>query len=121
MSFDLAVWEGVRPTSDEAALAEYLRLMDVYQSGEETEEYFPPTAAIERYVEALLSRWSDIDDEGGDDSPWADDPLINNAIGPIIYFSIVWSRADEASAFASDLAAQHRLVRFDPQSETLRP
>lgn len=60
-------------------------------------------------------------EDAGEDSPWADGPLIGNAIGEAIYFAMVWSRAEEASDFASRLAAQHGLVCFDPQSETLRP
>lgn len=119
MSYDLAVWEGERPSSNAAALAEYVRLMDTLES--ESEGCAPPTAAIERYVGALLARWPDLGEDGDDDSPWADGPLINNAIGPMFYFALIWSRAEDASEFASNLAAQHGLVCFDPQSETMRP
>jgi hypothetical protein len=117
VTYDLAVWEGQRPASNAAGLEEYLRLIE----WSEEEDGTPPTPAIAHYVEALLARWPDIGEPGGEDSPWGDGPMLNNAIGSIIYFSMVWSRADEASAFASDLAAQHGLVCFDPQWETLRP
>ena len=80
-----------------------------------------PSPAIRAYVEALLRRWPDITDDADEDSPWADGPLMANAAGDAIYFSMVWSRAEEASAFASRLAEEHGLVCYDPQSETLRP
>lgn len=117
MSFDLAVWEGDRPASDEAAAAVYGQLMDRMESGDPE----PPTEAISNYVAALLDRWPDLDQDGSDDSPWADGPLIANAFGSAIYFAIVWSLADDASEFAAGVAEQHGLVCFDPQSERLLP
>ena len=41
-----------------------------------------PTPRIQRYVDELLSRWPDINTDEGQDSPWADGPLIGNASGP---------------------------------------
>lgn len=119
MSFDLAVWEGPMPPSDEEALAEYLRMMEQWQ-GEGTPPYAEPTPAIRAYVAALLERWPDITTDEGEDSPWADGPIIGNATGPLCYFAMTWSRADEASAFAATVAKAHGLVCFDPQSEALR-
>ena len=118
MTFDLAVWVGARPESDEAASTVYEELMNHLEAGEATEE---PHAAIRAYVDALLERWPDITDDAGDDSPWADGPLIGNAFGDAIYFSMVWSKADEASAFAARTAAEHGLVCYDPQAEAMRP
>jgi hypothetical protein len=46
---------------------------------------------------------------------------MREAVGWFIYFPMVFSMADEASAFAADLAQQHGLVCFDPQLERLRP
>lgn len=117
MSFDLAVWEGERPLSDADAAVMYERLMDRLEASDQE----PPTERISAYVSVLLDRWPDIDDDGGEDSPWADGPLIGNALGSFIYFSMVWSRADEASAYAAQVAEQHGLVCFDPQSECLLP
>jgi hypothetical protein len=119
VSFDLAVWEGPRPASNEAALAEYERMMDQWQ-GEGTPPYADPTPAIRGYVAALLSHWPDITGDDGDDSPWADGPIINNATGPIFYFSMVWSQAEQASAYCAEVARAHGLVCFDPQSGVLR-
>lgn len=118
MSYDLAVWVGERPSSDKAAAAEYERVMARF----EAESTSPaPSPEIQAYVDALLSRWPDITDDSGDESPWADGPMIGNASGSAIYFSMVWSRCEEASAFAAETAEQHRLVCFDPQQEQLRP
>ena len=118
MSFDLAVWEGTRPESDEAASVVYEQLMDRMEAGGvETE----PSPRIRAYVDALLARWPDITEDSGEDSPWADGPLIGNAFGNAIYFAIVWSRADEAGEFAARVAEKHGLVCYDPQSERLIP
>ena len=116
MSYDLAVWEGDKPDSDEAAIQIFEELMDRWHE----EEQSPPTPRVAAYVDSLLQRWPDITTEEGDDSPWGDGPLINNASGPIVYFSLVWSRAEEASAYAADLAAAQELVCFDPQAQALR-
>jgi hypothetical protein len=117
VSYDLAVWEGDQPESDEAALTTYRELCDRYLEVDLTRE---PTPRIKRYAEALLARWPDIDDPAGDSSPWASAPLIEEAIGPVMYFPMVHSRAYQASAFAATLAWAHGLVCFDPQQGALR-
>jgi hypothetical protein len=128
MSYDLAVWEGPPPTDDAAALATYRQLMEQWQDegvveaihakmrGEQTA--YDPTPAIAAYVSDLLRRWPDSGDQL-DESPWADAPLIHNATGPLFYFAMVYSKAEEAVAFAAELAANHGLNCFDPQSEHL--
>lgn len=70
MSYDLALWEGDRPGSDEAAAAVYKQLMDRMEFGDAAD----PSPAIRTYVEALLARWPDVTEDGGEDSPWADGP-----------------------------------------------
>lgn len=118
MTFDLAVWEGPRPETDEAAAIVYGQLMDRMEAGDLDAE---PTPRIRAYVDALLTHWPDITEDAGADSPWADAPLIGNAFGDAIYFAMVWSRADEAAEYAARLADQHGLVCYDPQSEMLLP
>jgi hypothetical protein len=118
MSYDLAVWEGARPATNEAALTTYNELMDRAEAMTEPQA---PTPAIAGYVDALLSRWPDITDDAGEDSPWSDGPLINNANGGLFYFGMVFSMADEASEFAAQLARERGLVCFDPQEGRLRP
>jgi len=120
MSYDLAVWEGERPESAEAAEGVFMAFADLYLEAEEPVSE-PPTPAIRRYVEALLERWPDIDGDDREESPWAVGPLMSDAIGPFFYFPMVFSMADEASEYAAQLAAQHGLVCFDPQLSRLRP
>jgi hypothetical protein len=51
MSYDLAVWEGERPSDDATAGAQYESLMDQMESG----EFGEPSPRIRAYVEALLA------------------------------------------------------------------
>ena len=118
MSYDLAVWEGDRPPDDRAGQAVYLEHVKLLEISDPADP-IPPTPRIRAYVEALLDRWPDIDEH--DDSPWASGPLMSEAIGSVIYFPMVYSMAEEASAFAADLARQHGLVCYDPQLDRLRP
>ena len=113
MSYDLAVWEGTRPSDDAAAGETFERLYGEYVDIDE----IPPTPAIRAYVDALLGRWPESTDANG---PWADSPLIGNARGPLFHFALTYSRADEVVPVAARLAAEHGLVCFDPQSERLR-
>jgi hypothetical protein len=117
MSYDLAVWEGERPASDEEAAAAFEELMDALEAG----DFDPPTPRIQAYVAALLARYPDLTTDDGADSPWATGPLLAEAFGTAIYFPISWSGAEEVSAFAAQVAADHGLVCYDPQTETLRP
>ncbi|MEJ8653934.1 hypothetical protein WKI65_39320 [Streptomyces sp. MS1.AVA.3] len=55
-----------------------------------------------------------------DISPWSTGPLIDEASGPLIYFPMRYSMAEEASAYAADVAASMGLVCYDPQAQQLR-
>jgi hypothetical protein len=46
---------------------------------------------------------------------------MSEGIGSFIYLTMVYSMAEETSAFAADLARQHGLVCYDPQLDRLRP
>jgi hypothetical protein len=46
---------------------------------------------------------------------------MGEALGLFVYFPVVWSMAEEASAFAAELSQQHGLVCWDPQLGRLRP
>jgi hypothetical protein len=118
VSYDLAVWEGEVPESDAAAAAIFQRLYR--ELIEDAAGAVTPTPAIVAYVDGLLERWPDITEAGGDDSPWSDGPLIGNASGTLVYFGMVFSMADEAAAFAVELAQEHGLVCYDPQLDALR-
>ncbi|MFJ5233163.1 hypothetical protein ACIQBJ_25120 [Kitasatospora sp. NPDC088391] len=118
MSYDLAVWEGKQP-ADDAAAGE--RFSDLYQRYIDTDTDHPPTSTISKYVALLLERWPDLTEDEDDISPWSTGPLIGEASGPLIYFPLRWSMAEEASTFAAGVAASLGLVCFDPQVRRLRP
>ena len=116
MSYDLAVWEGERPTDSGDAGQIFLRMYDRYIGGEMS----PPTPKIAGFVQALLAEYPDLtelDDDQVDESPWADGPLIGDASGPLLYFGVVNSRSDEMQSLVATKAREHGLVCFDPQAE----
>lgn len=118
MSYDLAVWEGDRPSGDQAAGDVFHSL---YERHIESDSQEPPSDRIRTFALALLDRYPDISEEDGEDSPWSTAPLLSEAVGPLMYFPMVWSRCEEVSAWAAQLAAEHGLVCYDPQLERLRP
>lgn len=71
MSYDLAVWEGERPSDDEIALQVF---EDLAERSEE--DHSPPSPRIRAYVNALVKRWPE-DEEG----PWSVSPVIEDAAG----------------------------------------
>ncbi|MGW4030583.1 hypothetical protein ACWEFL_14880 [Streptomyces sp. NPDC004838] len=119
MSYDLAVWEGERPADDAAAAQCFNDLYDTYIDADGAD--VPPTEQIAAYVAALLERWPDLTEDVDDISPWSSGPLIGEASGPLIYFPIRWSMAEEAAVHAAAVAASMGLNCFDPQAETLLP
>jgi hypothetical protein len=120
MSVDLAVWEGLEPTTADEAAQTFDSLYERYI---DKDNPTPPSERIASYVATLLARHPDLtelDDEKVDDSPWADGPLINNASGPFIYFAMVTNpAAEDAWSFAVSTARTMGLVCFDPQSGTV--
>jgi hypothetical protein len=118
MSYDLAVWEGDRPDDDDAAIEQFEALYERYVGAGERVE---PTPRIAAYVTTLLERYPDINTPAGyDESPWASAPLMSEASGPLIYFPMVSSRGDEVSVWAAQVAEEHGLICFDPQTDQLR-
>jgi hypothetical protein len=120
MTYDLAVWEGDRPADDEAGMRFYLERIIPALGAYDPRKPIAPTPRIRAYIEALLERWPDITDDD-DSTPWATSPLMGVAVGWFAYFPMVFSMADEASAFAAGLARQHGLICFGPQLRRLRP
>ncbi|MGW0117908.1 hypothetical protein [Streptomyces sp. NPDC003327] len=118
MSYDLAVWEGERPADDKTAGQVFSDLYERY-IGSETEE--PPSERIAAYVAVLLERWCDLAEDDEDTSPWSTGPLIDEASGPLIYFPMRFSMAEEVSAYAATVAESMGLVCFDVQQDRLRP
>ncbi|MFJ7985860.1 hypothetical protein [Streptomyces sp. NPDC096351] len=117
MSYNLAVWDGDRPADDRTAGRVFDELYDRYVVGAGE----PPTARIAAYVSALLERWCDLSEDVEGTSPWSTSPLLGEASGPLIYFPLRWSMAEEASTHAAAVAESMGLICFDAQQGRLRP
>ncbi|MER7195445.1 hypothetical protein [Streptomyces flaveolus] len=116
MSYDLAVWDGVRPVDNRQAGSTYDELYERYLESDGV--VVPPASRIVAYVEALVARYPDDVDRG---AVWASAPVIEEASGPIVYLLVSYSKADEVSEYAAELAREHGLICFDPPAERLRP
>jgi hypothetical protein len=114
VTYTLAVWDGETPADGEQATAEYNRLVELAEDAS-----IPPTPKIRRYVETLLARWPDITEEGGENSPWADGPLMSDANGPLFVFGLCTFLGEEPFTYCHELAKEHGLVFFDPAEEQL--
>jgi len=122
MSYDLAVWIGPKPSSAAEADTEFARRMDAMEEAlENGGAAEPPAPAIRAFVEAALARYPELDDESGDDCPWASSPLIGEADGDLIYFSLTFSGAEYARDELASIASSLGLVCYDPQIERMLP
>lgn len=111
MSYDLAVWVGQRPDSDEAAADEYERRADASEADESA-----PGAAVTAFVAGLLERWP----EGRDDDVWAMEPVLEDQGGDFLCLTMTVSdHLDDIVERAAELAETHGLVLYDPQRECL--
>jgi hypothetical protein len=110
--------------SDAHAAKTFDQLDERYIQGERhlpPADQTPPSARIQAYVAALLDGYPDLTQVDADEpSPWAGGPLIGNASGPFIYFSMVTGDlAVEAYEYAITTANEMGLVAFDPHTETV--
>jgi len=79
-----------------------------------------PDPSLVRFVDALLVRWPEPeDDDDLDDPVWAAGPLHGEIAGAFLNVAVTWSHSDEVWAFFRATAKAHGLVCFDPQSEKL--
>jgi hypothetical protein len=72
MSFDMAVWEGVRPSTDAEGLAEFNRLHARSLEGGASVE---PSARMKKFIAAITEKYPDIvdlPDDLVDDGVWSD-------------------------------------------------
>ncbi|MFJ1642655.1 MULTISPECIES: hypothetical protein [unclassified Streptomyces] len=114
MSYDLAVWDGDRPTDDCQAGSTYDELYERYLESDDV--VVPPAPRIMAYVQALVARYPD--DERS--VVWASPPVLDEASGPIVYLLMSYGEAEAVSEYAAALAREHGLICFDPQGECLR-
>jgi hypothetical protein len=80
----------------------------------------PPAPAIVRFVNDLLKRYPDLT-ETRTDTPWADGPMIRDANGGFINFSIRWDYYDKITPFVTSAARRDGLNCFDPQTAEYYP
>lgn len=102
MSYDLAIWPGPRPASDDAAADEYER-----QTERAEQSDAPPTPVISAYLDDLIAKFAD--QEG---NPWAGPP---ETVGAFVIMSFVRDEAQEALRICAQVAGKHGLICFDPQ------
>ena len=122
MTYDLAVWEGHTPASAAAAIAEFERRMDAMEDAFDQAGGPPPASpTIRRFVEAALARFPEATEHSGDECPWASAPLIEGAIGDLIYLPMTFQGADYARDVLAGIAHDLGLVCYDPQLEELLP
>ena len=107
MSFDLAIWAGEKPSTDEAALETFQMLMETY---EEEERQDTPDDRLVALTAEITRKYPD-DDSG---AVWAFTPLKPN--GPLLHLNLRWGTSDEVLDFIVAAATRHGLVCFDPQS-----
>ena len=80
----------------------------------------PPSVAIIRFVGDLLKRYPDVS-ETQLDTAWADGPLIRDASGGFIDFSIRWDYYAKVVPFVTSTARHDGLNCFDPQDSYYYP
>jgi hypothetical protein len=111
MSWVLVAWDGPVPTNS----ADAARIFDELDAS--AVEDTPPTDALRGYVEELLERWPDIIEDGSEDSPWADGPLIGNASGPLFVFSLAANTLEESIPYCTEVARRRGIVLFDQEQD----
>lgn len=108
MSYDFAIWEG------DADASTFEELCDRYLEGDSK----PPTARVQAYCEALAAQFPDPESE---ETPWAAGGPLDNASGPLLYVAVSYSQAEQVGKVAKQLAAEHGLVFFNPQTSPDTP
>jgi hypothetical protein len=121
MSYDLAVWVGEQPASATDADNEYARRMDAMEEALDHELVVPPAPELIAFVEAVLDRYPELDEDSGPECPWASAPLRAEIVGDLIYFPMTFSGAEFARDVVADIAGSLELVCYDPQLEALLP
>lgn len=80
---------------------------------------FRPAHAIVEFVHALEERYPDA--ESTEETAWADGPMLNDANGGFIHFSVRWDYYKRVTPFVLSTAHRLRLDCFDPQSSRFYP
>ena len=114
MSWVVAVWREPRPASP---LDARRILEDLAEVGDDDQGSSAPDPQLVAYVERLIRRWPDISDDEGQDSPWADSPLMANISGGLFLCALTASGIEEGLSFMIEAARELDLVCFDTQTD----
>jgi hypothetical protein len=79
----------------------------------------PPTPAIVEFVHTLERRYPDLSQT--ENTVWADGPMLDDAHGGFIDFSVTWDHYDEVKPFVLSTAHRLRLDCYDPQVSRFYP
>jgi hypothetical protein len=114
LSFDLAIWVGDRPASDQEARRTFDRLMA--EGERETSEGIrpKPDPRLARCVREITGSYSDGLLGLIFGSIWADMPVTPH--GSIVYMNLAWGVKTKVLDFIARTAAKHGLVCYDPQT-----
>ena len=120
MSYDLALWVGERPTSDEAAADEYERRMSYLEELDDEARLAPASPRVQAFLEELLREFPPLGESEDDgDSPWAVGPEPGDVNGDLVYLNMTFAGAERAYDGVLEIARRHGLVCYDPQEERL--
>jgi hypothetical protein len=110
VSYDLMIWEGKHPATEQEALELLERYTDEYL-GETMLEPYPP---IVEFANRLGLVWTDNpDDTDSSASPWSTYPLLSDASGPFMQVSVQWNRAEEVAPIVARTARDLGLACVD--------
>jgi hypothetical protein len=79
----------------------------------------PPAHAIVEFVNGLTRKYPDLSVSG--EGPWADGPMIRDANGAFIDFSITWDGYEHVIPFVLSTARRSGLDCYDPQDYRCYP
>lgn len=117
MSYDLALWAGPMPTSDEEAAEEFDRRAAFME--DEDVEFRPATCTMQGFLKDLLDRFPALDRHSNENNIWATGPEPGDINGDFAYLTMTYPGAERAYPFITQLAQRHELVCYDPQKDSL--
>ena len=119
MSYDVAVWVGAAPRSDDDARHEFEQRLPFL--GDHSPHVHP---ALERFLDDVLERYPDefSDDAEAENGIWSTSPMRDTVAleGEAIYLTLTYPGARRALAFLVHRANAHGLVVFDCNEGKLR-
>ena len=115
MSYDVAVWSGPLPSSNDDAAEEFEQRVAVL----EDDDPAPASLELQAFLDELLSVLPPLDDSEDPDSPWATGPEPGDISGEFAYLTMTYPGAEAARDTVADVARRRGLVCFDPQEGTL--